>query len=112
MERHTRLELSRLQFNSVAAMELKRAERTGTEPRPTEEILVEIFRTNVENEALDHGYHITTPLDEINPDMRWVEVLPAKDRVEAVKHLVLEATYTTDEPEEPAEAISSPVEAI
>lgn len=104
------MELSKLQYNSVEAMEIKRAERTGTEPRPIEDLLVDIFRTNIQNEAEEAGYNILTPLEDINPNMEWREVLPAKDRVPAVQHFFLEATYETDE-EEPVEAPSEPVEA-
>ena len=94
------MELSKLQYNSVEAMEIKRAERTGTEPRPIEDLLVDIFRTNIQNEADDNGYKIVTPIEDINPNMEWREVLPAKDRVPAVKNFFLEATYETDEEED------------
>lgn len=110
MQRTSRLELNRLQYNSVQSLEIKKAERTGTEPRPTEEILIEVFKDSIVNEAEEAGYNILTPLEDINPDMRWVEVLPAKDRVPAVQHFFLEATYETDEQEEPVEAPSEPVE--
>lgn len=105
------MELNRLQYNSVQALEIKKAQREGTEPRPTEEIIIEVFKDNIQNEAEENNYHILTPLSDINPNLEWREVLPARDRVPAVEHLFVEATYTTDEQEEPVEAPSVPVEA-